>query len=535
MVSIRRSVLCFAAALLSTSAHGKSCEQLKDLSLPDTTIDSSSTGPGEFKDPAAPWLQPLPMPPHCRVRGTIRPTADSDIKFEVWLPLEKWNGKLQGNGNGGFAGSINQVGLALSVQRGYAGVSTDTGHVATVADDASWAKGHPEKVVDYAHRAIHLMTVNAKAIVKAFYGEAPKRSYFASCSNGGRQALMSAQRYPEDYDGIIAGAPAHDWTRLMMGFIWNGAALSKPGAFIPPALAPVIQDAVNQQCDAVDGVADGLVAAPQSCNFNPEKLLCAASKTEGCLQKAQVDALRTIYRGPHTSAGVRLYPGFPPGAEVGHPVPGMGWDGWVFGDVPGNSSQARFGKNFMRHFVTGDDKWELTSFDFDREPAQIDARFASILNATDPDLSGFAARGGKLILFHGMADAAIPFGSSIDYFDSVGKKMGAAKRDAFTRLFLAPGMQHCFAGPGPSAFGGNNPAEQPLDPNTDLSAALEVWVEQGAAPNSVRAIKPKNLILAFTDSKQAGVERSGLLCAYPKQSTWSGKGEAGDAANYTCK
>jgi feruloyl esterase len=189
----------------------------------------------------------------------------------------------------------------------------------------------------------------------------------------------------------------------------------------------------------------------------------------------------------------------------------------------------------MRYFVTGDDKWELTSYDFDREPAQIDARFAPILNATDPDLSRFAARGGKLILFHGMADAAIPFGSSIDYFDSVGKKMGVTKRDAFTRLFLAPGMQHCFAGPGPSFFGGNNPAEQPLDPSTDLSAALEVWVEQGAAPNSVRAIKPKNLILAFTDSKQAGVERSGLLCAYPQQPTWSDKGEAADAANYTCK
>jgi feruloyl esterase len=535
MVSIRRFILCFAAALLSASAYGKSCEQLKNLSLPDTTIDSSSTGPAEFKDPTAPWLPPLPLPSHCKVRGTIRPTAESDIKFEVWLPLEKWNGKLQGNGNGGFAGSINQVGLALSVQRGYAGVSTDTGHVATVADDASWAKGHPEKVVDYAHRAIHLMTVNAKAIVKEFYGEAPKRSYFAGCSNGGRQALMSAQRYPEDYDGIIAGAPAHDWTRLMMGFIWNGAALSKPGAFIAPALAPAIQDAVNQQCDAVDGVTDGVVAAPQSCNFNPEKLLCAASKSEGCLQSAQVDALRAIYRGPHSSAGVRLYPGFPPGAEVGHPVPGMGWDGWVFGDAPGNSSQARFGKNFMRYFVTGDDKWELTSYDFDREPAQIDARFAPILNATDPDLSRFAARGGKLILFHGMADPAIPFGSSIDYFDSVGKKMGVARRDAFTRLFLAPGMQHCFAGPGPSFFGGNNPAEQPLDPSTDLSAALEVWVEQGAAPNTVRAIKPKNLIMAFTDSKQAGVERSGLLCAYPKQPTWSGKGEAGDSANYTCK
>ena len=537
MTSSCWSVLAMGAALLATSAHGKSCEQMKELALPDTSIDSTEMSSGDFKDPAAPWMQPVVVPAHCRVRGTIKPTPDSDIQFEVWLPAEQWNGKLQGNGNGDFAGSINQLGLALSVQRGYAAASTDTGHVsiATAPDDQSWAKGHPEKIVDYGHRAIHLMTVNAKAIVKAFYGDGPKRSYFASCSNGGRQALMTAQRYPEDYDGIVAGAPAHDWTHLMIGMIWNANALSRPGAFIPPTLAPAIQAAVNQQCDALDGVSDGVVAAPQSCNFDAAKLLCPAGKSDGCLQQPQVDALRAIYRGPRTSADVRLYSGFVPGAEVGTPVPGMGWDGWIFGDAAGNSVGARFGKSFMRDFVTGDQSWELTGFNFDRDPPGIDARFAPILNATDPDLTRFAARGGKLILFHGMADAAIPVGSTIDYFESVGKKMGSAERDAFTRLFLAPGMQHCFGGPGPSAFGGNGPADQPADPSADLSAAVEAWVEKGSAPSSVRAIKPKNVLLAFTDVKQAGVERSGLLCAYPKHAQWQGKGEAGDAANYTCK
>ncbi|GFE82432.1 putative esterase [Steroidobacter agaridevorans] len=533
---LRTLVFGFAAISFGVFAHasGTSCEQLKGLALSNTAIEGSVVPAGDFKNPAAAWMPAIALPAHCRVRGTIKPTADSDIKFEVWLPLQQWNGKLQGSDNGGFAGSINLSALALSVKRGYAGVSTDTGHVASVAEDASWAKGHPEKLVDFAHRAIHLMTVNAKAIVNAFYGEEPKRSYFAGCSNGGRQALMTAQRYPDDYDGIIAGAPAHDWTRLMMSFASNAKALSAPDAFIPGTMAPVIQAAVNEQCDAIDGVKDGLVAAPQSCAFNPEKLVCSAGKTEGCLKPAQVEALQAIYRGPHTTKGVRLYPGFPAGAEVGAPLPGMGWDGWIFGKEPGDSMQARFALNFMRYIAMGDEGWQVTAFDPDRDAASIDARFAPLMNATDPNLSRFAARGGKLILFHGMADAAIPVGSSMDYFEAVGRKMGGPEREKFVRMFLVPGMQHCLLGPGPSVMGGTGAAVQPPDPSTDLSAALETWVEQGKPPESVRAIKPKQLAVAFNEPRSAGVERSGLICAYPKRAKWNGAGAATDAASYTC-
>ncbi|MFC4312049.1 tannase/feruloyl esterase family alpha/beta hydrolase [Steroidobacter flavus] len=535
-MSLRFLALGLAAMSLGVSAHasGTSCEQLKQLPLSDTSIEGTVVPAGEYKNPAAAYMPAIALPAHCRVRGTIKPTSDSDIKFEVWLPLQQWNGKLQGSDNGGFAGSINVPALAISVKRGYAGVSSDTGHVASVAEDASWAKGHPEKVVDFAHRAIHLMTVNAKAIVNAFYGQAPKRSYFAGCSNGGRQALMTAQRYPDDYDGIVAGAPAHDWTHLMMSFAWNTKALSAPGGFIPGTMAPAIQAAVNEQCDALDGVKDGLVAAPQSCTLDPNKLLCTAGKSEACLTPTQMQALQAIHRGPHTSKGVRLYPGFPPGAEVGAPLPGMGWDGWIFGQEPGGTGQGRFALNFMRYIVTGDEGWRVTAFDPDKDASTIDARFAPIFNATDPNLSRFAARGGKLILFHGMADPAIPVGSSIDYFESVGRKMGAPERDKVVKMFLVPGMQHCVGGPGPSIMGGLGAAVQPPDPSTDLSAALETWVEQGKAPESVRVIKPKKLAVAFADPRAAGVERSGLLCAYPKRAKWNGTGDASDAASYGC-
>jgi Tannase and feruloyl esterase len=535
----RRAVRCAAAgALFAASAPmlahaAATCESLKTVSLADTTVDSTETvAAGEYKVPNSPWLPPQQLPEHCRLRGTIRPTSDSEIKFEVWLPAASWNGKLQGAGNGGFAGSINYMGLALGVQRGYVAASTDTGHSGK-DEDTAWAKGHPEKIVDFGHRAIHLMTVNAKAIAKAYYGEAPRRAYFASCSNGGRQALMTAQRYPEDYDGIIAGAPANDWTGLIFGFTWNAQALMKPDAFIPASKAVAIQAAVNHQCDALDGVSDGVVSAPQKCDFKPQQLLCGEGQSKDCLSEPQVAALQAIYQGARTSKGSQLFSGFTPGAEVGT-VPGISWDGWVFGAEAGRSSQGRFATNFMRSMVTGDDNWQLTAFDFDRDAGPIVEKLGPILDATDPDLSRFAKRGGKLILFHGWNDAAIPPLNTIKYYDSVGARMGAAQREQFARLFMIPGMQHCLAGPGPSSFGGLGPALSPPNPAVDLSSALEQWVEKGIAPESVRAVKGHDMIRALYDPTQGGVERSGLICAWPKQARWNGSGDAADAASYTC-
>jgi hypothetical protein len=519
---------------LAGNATAATCESLKSTALPDTTIESSVTVPaGSFKDPAVPWALPAKLPEHCRVIGTIKPTADSNIRFEVWLPTANWNGKLQGAGNGGFAGSITyHGGLVEAVQRGYAGASTDTGHAAADNENVQWAKGHPEKLIDYGHRAIHLMTVNAKAVIKAYYGEAPKRSYFASCSNGGRQALMTAQRYPEDYDGIIAGAPANDWTGLMLGFLWNSQVLLKPDAYVTADHAAALEAEVNTQCDVLDGVKDQIVGAPQSCKFQPEKLRCTDKPSKWCLTDPQIGALQSIYQGPRTSSGTQLFPGFTPGAEAATAA-GLNWAGWIFGPAPAGGTQGRFATNFMRSVVTGDDNWQPGRFDFDRDAQPMIERFGPILNATDPDLSRFASRGGKLILFHGWADAAVPPLNTINYFNSVGTKMGP-QRDQFARLFMVPGMQHCLAGPGPSVFGGITAAVQPANPSGDLSAALEQWVEKGVAPETIRAVRPKNLLLALYDPTQGGVDRSALLCAYPKQAKLKG-GDQNDAASYTCE
>jgi feruloyl esterase len=530
----RNAVVLLLAMSAATLVHAASCESLKSLKLPDTTIDSSTVeAAGLFKlDGIAAVALPDPVPEHCRVKGTIRPTSDSDIKFEVWLPAANWNGKLNAGGNGGFAGSIGYPGLAAAVQRGYAGVSTDTGHAGKDAD-ATWAKGHPEKLIDFGHRAIHLATVNAKAIIKAYYGVAQKRAYFMACSNGGRQALMSAQRYPEDFDGIIAGAPANDWTGFTIAFAWDEQAMLRPDAYIPMTLAPVIQAAVNQQCDALDGVSDGVISTPLACHFQPAKLLCAAGQSGNCLTQPQIDALQMIYQGAHTSSGTRLFAGFTPGGETGS-VPGLGWEGWIFGPKAGFATQSAFAWGVMRDMVTGDDNWQLGSFDFDRDPRILLDKLGPVLNATNPDLSRFARRGGKLIVFQGWSDAAIPPTNTIGYYDQVGQRMGEKKRAQFMRLFMIPGMQHCAGGPGPSSFGGLTAPVQPANPARDLSAALEQWVEKGVAPESVRAIKAHDLKRALYDPTVEDIERSGLICAYPKHAKWNGTGDSADAASYTC-
>jgi acetyl esterase/lipase len=508
------------------------CEQLKDLQLADTVItDSHAIPAGLFQEPGAAQGAGVELPARCDVRGTIKPTGDSKIDFEVWMPARHWNGKLQGAGNGGFGGSITyQGGLIQALQRGYAGVSTDTGHAADA--DASWAIGHPEKVVDFGHRSVHLMTVDAKQIIKAYYGEPPRRSYFASCSNGGRQGLMLAQRYPDDYDGIVAGAPANDFTGLFLDFLWNEQALMKPGAQIPAEAARLIQAEVIKQCDALDGVRDGVISAPEACHFEPAKLLCTGADSKACLTPPQVGALRAIYGGMRSKDKSIAFPGFTPGGEVGA-ITG-GWDTWIFGTKAGASTQSVFAKGFMSGIVTGDRNWQPGTFEVDRDAQPIFDKWGPILNATDPDLSRFAGHGGKLIMFHGWADPAIPPRHTIQYFEAIGAKLGVDKRAEFVRLFMAPGLQHCFGGPGPTSFGGITAARQPADPSADLSAALENWVERGIAPEEIVAKKPQNALPAIFDSTAGGTERTGLLCAYPKHAKWNGSGDQARSSSFTC-
>ncbi len=514
--------------LAGGAATAADCAGLKDHAPPDTEINAATLQPaGDFVIP--PELGPartVQLPTFCRVQGVLHPVSDSSIAFEVWLPAQGWNGRFQGVGNGGFAGSIGYSSLAAAVQGGYAAASTDTGHHPG-GTDASWAKGHPEKVTDFGWRAVHLTAVTGKWLAAAFYGAPPRHSYFTSCSNGGRQGLMEAQRFPDDYDGVIAGAPAYNWTGLFTGFVWNAQALSRPGAMIKAAKTPAIADAVLAACDALDGVKDGLLSDPRRCRFDPQTLKCADKETDACLTGPEIAALRAIYQGPRTSKGAQIYFGFLPGGETAPGSPG--WDAWIFGPAPGASVQNAFGGSFIKSVVGAPDGWTPAGFDFDRDFEPLKAKTAATFNATDPDLSQFAARGGKLILFHGWSDAAIPAQGTIAYRDALARRTGAGKADSFVRLFLAPGMHHCGGGAGPSDFDQGGVPSPGRDASTSLAAALETWVEQGRAPEQVIARQPP-------PGDPAGPPvRTGLLCAYPKQAALGAGADPMRAESYTCR
>jgi feruloyl esterase len=311
--------------------------------------------------------------------------------------------KIQGAGNGGFAGAIDFAGLAAAVSKGYAAAATDTGHRAG-ATDAQWALNHPEKITDFGYRAIHETADHAKAVIKAFYGNGPKRSYFNSCSDGGREALMEAQRYPANYDGIIAGAPAGFWTHLLTQGIFNAQAIADPESYIPSTKLRAIETAALNQCDALDGVKDGVIENPTACHFDPSVLLCKGADSNECLTQSQLTALQKIYAGPKTSTGQQVIPGFSPGGEA-EP---NGWSSWVDGAAPGRSLQYAFGTNFFKYMIYNDANWDYKTSTVDHNMALADDKLARTLNATDTDLKGFRGRGGKLIMFHGWADAAIP-------------------------------------------------------------------------------------------------------------------------------
>ncbi len=496
------------------------CASLATLQLPDTTVVTAKIVPaGPFASPGGTVRVAVEF---CRISIVVKPSPDSDIHSEVWLPGSGWNGKFQGIGNGGFAGSIDFQSLAAAVAHGYAAAATDTGHRAG-GTDASWALNHREKIVDFGYRAIHETAERAKATIFAFYGEGPKRSYFNSCSNGGRQALMEAERYPADYDGIAAGAPADYWTHLLTLAIYNLQALSAPGAGIAASKLPAIEAAALAACDGLDGVKDGIIENPAQCHFDPGVLLCKGAETDACLTAPQIAALRKIYAGAKTSKGEPILPGFAPGGEA-EP---LGWSEWITGAGHGPSLQYAFGTNFFKYMVYNDPAWDFRTSTTDQNVKLADERTGGALNATDPDLKKFESRGGKLILYHGWSDAAIPPQSTIDYYQSVVKKMGAKDSASFMRLFMVPGWGHCGGGAGPNSFG--QAGVPRADAEHDLEAALELWVEQGAAPERVVATKFK------ARTNPPAVERTRPLCAYPQTAHWKGSGSTNDAANFVCK
>src|SRR5579884_3959616 len=446
-------IKCSGLALACASfAIAATCDNLGSLSLPNTTISlAREVAPGEFRLPDGASAQLFTnLPAFCRVAATLKPTTDSDIKIEVWMPLSGWNNKLVAVGNGGWSGAINYASMSQMLSHGYATASTDTGHE---GGEAKFAMGHPEKLLDFAFRSEHELTVKAKALVAAFYGNDAKRSYWFGCSSGGKQGLMEAQRYPRDYDGIVAGAPANYWTHLMFGDMWPGeVTLTNPARHLSPEKFAVLHKAAIAACDAQDGVTDGVLGDPTRCRFDPGSLECKGPDGPACLTQPQIESARKIYQGPvNPRTRKQIFPGLEPGSE-------LGWGALAGGPKP-------FGivDGYFRYVLFQNPDWDFRTLNFDKDVAEADRRDAKILNATDPDLKDFVSHGGKLFLYHGWNDQLIAPRNTINYYSSVVKKMGPKITDS-VRLFMAPGMNHCSGGDGPFRF--------------DQVSALDEWVEK---------------------------------------------------------
>jgi feruloyl esterase len=489
------AALVAVPVVLSQAQESPKCAALAHLNLPHVTVTDAAMVAASGNHPA-----------YCRIAGASHPTADSDIRFEVWIP-DGWNGRYLQVGNGGFAGAIPQAGLMMGIAQGYAVAGTDDGHQAA-GSDASWALGHPEKQIDFGYRALKETTDAAKRIITAYAG-APRYSYFQGCSDGGREALMEAQRFPDDFDGIVAGDPANYWSHLETAVAWDYQALTAmPGSWIPPAKLKLIQAEAARQC----GDEDGVIQDPEGCKFRPAKIRCKSGDAADCLTDAQITALNAIYAGPRNPrTGAKLFSGFSPGGEDGP----QGWTRWVTGTSPGDTKTAAYaiGSNFFRYLVHADPNYDIAKMNFDSDVALADERGGRIINSRSPDLSAFKARGGKLIQYHGWADPAIPALDSVDYYKSVQARMGDTR--AFYRLFMAPGMLHCARGEGPNVL-----ATLP---------AIRAWVEEDKAPDHILASKYQD------DDPTKPVERSRPLCVFPARAAWDGTGDKTKAESFRCR
>lgn len=524
-----------ASAQHPSVSAGDTCSRLGGQKLGSATIESAriqlaNTPVDGAPLPSAPGMPPRGnisgLPSFCRVVGSIHPEAGSNIRFEVWLPVAGWNGRFMGAGNGGLAGTISHGDLASAVTAGFATASTDTGH-SGAPDDSRWAKGHPEKVRDYGWRGIHLTTVLAKAAITQFYGRPADKSYYVSCSNGGRMGLMEAWRFPEDYDGIMAGAPASSATRLIMSHIWLTQAQLAPGAAIRTAQVKLLQSEVLKQCDGIDGRTDGVVDDPRQCRFEAAKLACGTNPSAQCFTPPQLDALRKIQQGPRDSAGRQVGFGFPAtGSESGAPLVFFGWEGAIAKGDPRRPIASAFPDtmlNLPRTPISSD-----MAFDFDKDPERVAAALTAEIDP-QPDLRRYFARGGKLIMWHGWADATIPPQHTLAFRDGVLARSGPRAKTQM-QLFMVPGVQHCFAGPGAGNFG---QLAAPLPADTaerSITAALIAWVEKGRRPDTLIG----RLGLGMMGGSQ-GPEKQRLLCAYPQRAVLTNGADADQAASYTCK
>lgn len=447
-------------------------------------------------------------PEHCRVSGQALP----QIRFEVNLPTA-WNRRLYMFGNGGYAGepfdTPPRAGQrARALRRGFVSAATNTGHDAATEPLATFAHDR-QKLLDYAFRSLHVTAETAKRIAAAYYGAKPARAYFEGCSTGGRQALILAQRFPDDFDGIVVGAPVLNWTGTMMRYTCTAQALAE--APIPYAKLALLSDRIYAKCDAADGVKDGLIDDPRRCDFQPARDLpaCAAGADDsGCFTAAQIGSLEKIY-GPVVSRGQKIFPGWPVGAEIAGPNGRSGWEPWLIHDgTP--TIEVTFAQTFLEHmaFPEKDSKTNISNFDFDKDPARLEW-IHEVMDATDPDLSAFQKRGGKMLMYYGWADQSLNAQMGVDYYESVLHRMGAPTM-SFFRFFLVPGMFHCGGGVGTSTF--------------DMLTPLVQWVEHGSAPDRIAAARVVN----------GKPVRTRPLCPYPQTAHYRGTGSIDDAENFHC-
>lgn len=506
---------CWVASVPASAQQ--TCQSLASLKMPDVTITLAKLieSPPDFAAPSVPG--PLGTPPgmkvsvpFCRVAGFATPTSDSHISFEAWLPIAaNWNGMYVGIGNPGFVGAIVYGSMAREVARGAATASTDTGHSDAEASGKvppTWAIGHPEKVADWGYRAVHITTLAAKQLIRAYYGKPAHFSYWSSCHEGGNQGLTEAQRYPTDFDGIAAGDPAYYMTHLQAGSEYLGWVALKGGvkgpAYIPPSKYPALHRAALDACDALDGARDGFIEDPTRCHFDPATIRCPAKEDyASCLTPAQVETARRIYAGAKFADGKDIYPGFEPGSE-------LNWGAMAGGpDPPGISN------GFFQSMVFEDPHWDFRTFDVDRDTRLADAKVGALVNMIRPDLRAFEEHGGKLLLYQSWNETAIPPRSIIEYYERVLDHMGGPNHTQdFLRLFMAPGTGIC---PGYGMLS---------DGAFDALGVVEKWRETNVPPQRI----------TISHSVGGVVERSHPACPYPQAALYKGTGDFYDAANFTC-
>lgn len=509
-----------AAGLAAASpARAGDCAGLTGVRIDGATITSAEWTPaGAMSVPAAAWGAPpvvVQLPAFCRVRGV----ADPAIGFEVWLPAQGWNGRLLSVGNGGFGGSVRTDALADGLQAGYAVTSNDTGHQ---GQDRAWMRD-PVRVGAWGHSATHLATGPSKAIVAAYYGGPARFAYFAGCSTGGAQAMEEAEYYPDDYDGVVAGAPGMDYTGLMLSFLWGlKVASAHPDSLIPPDKLRLLHRAVIAACADPLGRTSGVLSDPMACRFDPAQLHCKGEDRADCLTPHQVETAVSLYQGPRNPrTGAQIYPGFAFGSEADPTADDTLAGGWS--GIQGPLAQA-FAIPLLRDMVYQDPQWDWRRFDWDHDVDDLDRRIAAAIDATNPDLRGFRAHGGKLIVYQGWNDPlnaqTLPINYRAQVIDRLARTQrisrgaAAAAVDGFLRLFMVPGLAHCVGGPGPSRI--------------DALSAVRAWVEQGSAPESLIATGPA------VSGRTAASQLARPVCRYPNVARWTGEGQGDRPSQFVC-